>query len=181
MYIYKFLNIHDDVLYVGRTANIQQRLKHQHFTKNGHLPQTCYDNTHRIHYAEVASLNEAKTYELYYIERYKPQYNTVDTQGGVFTFELQELIWKNAAQPSILTTSRLTKQDILSHIEQFQHVIAQECQYTAAHLRHQDQQAWLDKLSDDERNNYLQMVYRITRFVENIQQQNEALSGTLQI
>jgi excinuclease UvrABC nuclease subunit len=92
-YVYKFIDNENNVIYVGRTENITRRITKEHFTKNGHLPKTCYDKCCRIEYAKVKSLNESRLYELYLISKYKPEYNSVFSEGGELTFELPSLEW----------------------------------------------------------------------------------------
>ena len=41
MYVYIFKNYYDEIIYVGKTKNIKNRMK-QHFT-GGHLPEECYE------------------------------------------------------------------------------------------------------------------------------------------
>ena len=43
MYVYKFSDFNNNVIYVGKTNNIYNRMK-QHFEGNGHLPMECYSS-----------------------------------------------------------------------------------------------------------------------------------------
>lgn len=93
-YIYRFKDKSGDIIYIGRTDNIDTRLSKQHFTVNGHLPEECYERTIKVEYAHVGGESEMKIYELYLINRYTPQYNIVDNRGDTFSFELPPLRWE---------------------------------------------------------------------------------------
>lgn len=89
-YIYMFVNEGKEVIYVGKTKNIKNRIR-QHFGKEGHLEKEAYLLTTSIYYSYVPSANEARIYELYYISKYQPKYNLVFGDGGEISFELPEL------------------------------------------------------------------------------------------
>lgn len=179
-YIYKFLDEQDNVIYIGRTNNIIRRIRNEHFsnTKQGHLPQACYNQTANVHYAEVASQNEAKMYELYYIEQYHPIYNQADIGGGAFSFELEALIWQEF-DFNQNTTNKKTKQEIVQHIQSFQEEIADECNLIESTLRGKDTYQWLDKLDSHERNEYLKVIYSFERFVKGIAERNTEVQKEL--
>lgn len=86
-YVYRFVDENHNIIYVGRTNDLFTRMS-THFGKNGHLPKACYEQVHRIDYLQVETKNDMKIKELYYISRYRPLFNTVDT--GEVTFELNE-------------------------------------------------------------------------------------------
>lgn len=92
-YIYRFINGDNEVIYVGRTDNLDNRLMNQHFTDNGHLPQQCYDECMVIEYAELKSDNEMRIYEIYYISKFKPKYNVVYNDENNLSFELPDVDW----------------------------------------------------------------------------------------
>lgn len=73
-YIYKFINYENEIIYVGKTGNIMQRIKH-HFSNSGHLPQECYEQVLKIFYADVSSKYNAELLETYFINKYHPKYN----------------------------------------------------------------------------------------------------------
>lgn len=89
-YIYKFLNKENEVIYVGHTQNLNNRLK-QHFGDSGHLDKAIYDEVEVVEYAEKESVNEVRIYELYYISKYKPKYNTLLLEESTMTLSLPEL------------------------------------------------------------------------------------------
>jgi len=178
MHIYRFLNQHNNIIYIGRTNNVMRRLRQEHFTPRGHLPDTCYKETVAVDVATLSSPNEAKMYELYLIEQHHPKYNQSDIGGGQFSFTLDEPKWErfvfNTDKPA------KSKQELISLITSFQDEIKAECTHAENMLRNQDTHAWLDKLSDDERNEYLRVVYTLERFVQNIASRNNVVKQQIQ-
>ncbi|MCC2252747.1 GIY-YIG nuclease family protein [Virgibacillus sp. AGTR] len=116
MYLYRFINQHSKIIYIGRTNNVIRRLRNEHFTNRGHLPEACYNETVTIEVATTTSLNEAKMYELYYIEKYHPKYNQSDIGGGTFSFELKDLTWETFNFHT--DKNNKTKQEILSFLDE---------------------------------------------------------------
>ena len=75
-YVYRFMSDKNQVLYVGKTVNMDQRMKH-HFSKKRHLAHTdLYTRVQRIEYMTCKSEYEALQKELAYINFYKPRYNS---------------------------------------------------------------------------------------------------------
>ena len=75
-YCYRFLDEKNNVLYVGKTVNMDYRMK-QHFSKRSHLAHTdLYTKVQRIEYITCKSEYEALQKELAYINFYKPRYNS---------------------------------------------------------------------------------------------------------
>lgn len=173
MYIYRFLNKTNEVIYVGRTNNIIRRIRQQHFGTSGHLPSTCYQQTKQVDFAQVESENDAKMYELYYIEKHHPIYNKADIGGGSFSVELPELPWEPFDFQA--TGKKITKQDVIRHVSQFSQELDDECAFANNLLREKDRVSWLEKLADDERNEYLRIIYSLERLVQNISNHNHDL------
>jgi predicted GIY-YIG superfamily endonuclease len=99
-YIYRFLNKKRDVIYVGRTKNISSRISKQHFAENGHLDPKCYDETLEVHYAELNNINEQMIYELYFIGKFKPKYNSqYNTGNNDLDFTLPDVNWNIYIEP----------------------------------------------------------------------------------
>ena len=73
--IYRFLDIDDNVIYVGKTEKIKYRLN-SHFSKCGHLPKECYEMTKKIQFMIMNSTTLMDIREMYYINLYKPRFNT---------------------------------------------------------------------------------------------------------
>lgn len=75
-YVYRFIGANAEVLYVGKTVDMPRRMK-QHFSEESHLAHTdLYKNTYRIEYMKCATEYDALRVELYFINLYKPRYNT---------------------------------------------------------------------------------------------------------
>ena len=75
-YVYRFMSDKNQVLYIGKTVNMDQRMKH-HFSKKSHLAHTdLYTKVQRIEYMTCKSEYEALQKELAYINFYKPRYNS---------------------------------------------------------------------------------------------------------
>lgn len=75
-FVYKFLDEKNNVLYIGKTVNMDQRMKN-HFSKKSHLANTdLYSKVQRIEYLTCKDEFEALQKELAYINFYKPRYNT---------------------------------------------------------------------------------------------------------
>lgn len=170
MYLYKFINITGKVIYVGKTNNFRRRVVQEHFTPRGHLSEDCYRETSYIKYAQVVSDNEAKVYELNLIERYKPKYNTQNTQGGEFSFALPELVWEVFIPKKKDDQEGLTKVDLEKRIKHVQKEIKRECDYMNEFLRGKDQVGWLHDLDGEDRNEYIRMVYMMERYVKGIEE-----------
>ena len=76
-YVYRFIS-KDEIIYVGQTMNIKKRM-HQHFNgKQGHLKKECYQITNRVEYIELSNKTEMNIAEVYFINKYKPKYNSAD-------------------------------------------------------------------------------------------------------
>lgn len=75
-YVYRFMGINNEVLYVGKTVNLSRRFK-QHFSDKSHLAHTdLYSKVQRIEYITCKDEFQALQNELYWINLYKPKYNT---------------------------------------------------------------------------------------------------------
>ena len=75
-FVYKFISDKNQVLYVGKTVNMDARMK-QHFSKKSHLfGSGLYEQIQRIEYMTCKNEFEALQKELMYINFYKPKFNT---------------------------------------------------------------------------------------------------------
>lgn len=81
-YLYKFLDENDIVIYVGKSSKLYERLTKQHFTKAGHLKEECYKKVKRVLVTKLDTKADQKLGEFYFINLYKPQYNTADVVEG---------------------------------------------------------------------------------------------------
>lgn len=91
--VYQFLDVADDVLYVGRTNRAERRLRQEHFTSRGHLPQECYWQAHMILYVICESEDDAKIKERFLINKLAPRFNTQMNNNSKFDFTI-EFDWK---------------------------------------------------------------------------------------
>lgn len=75
-FVYKFISDKNQVLYVGKTVNMDARMKN-HFSKKSHLfGSGLYEQIQRIEYMTCKNEFEALQKELLYINFYKPKFNT---------------------------------------------------------------------------------------------------------
>ena len=75
-YCYRFMSDKNQVLYVGKTVNMDARMKN-HFSKKSHLYGSgLYEQVQRIEYITCKSEYDALQKELAYINFYKPRYNS---------------------------------------------------------------------------------------------------------
>ena len=75
-YCYRFMSDKNQVLYVGKTVNMDARMKN-HFSKKSHLYGSgLYEQVQRIEYITCKSEYDALQKELAYINFYKPKYNS---------------------------------------------------------------------------------------------------------
>lgn len=79
-YIYRFVDMDNRTLYVGKTVNLNTRMKN-HWSKKSHLYKNgkgdLYDKVQRIEYIKYKTELDALYKELEYINYYKPPYNTL--------------------------------------------------------------------------------------------------------
>lgn len=75
-YVYRFIDMQNQTIYVGKTVDMNKRMK-QHFSNKSHLAHTdLYKDVQRIEYITCKNEFESLQKELYYINYYKPRYNT---------------------------------------------------------------------------------------------------------
>lgn len=73
-YVYKFEDSRGKVLYIGKTNDIDRRMK-EHFGGKGHIKGNCYKDTARVYYMQLNSDGDALLVEQYMIGKYNPVYN----------------------------------------------------------------------------------------------------------
>jgi hypothetical protein len=84
-YIYELLNKNNEIIYIGKTKNINKRLK-------GHIQdKKWFDEIDKILYTDCISKTDMDIYEIYYINKYNPCYNTQSAYGCMFSQKLKEL------------------------------------------------------------------------------------------
>lgn len=89
MYLYRFIDENNQVIYVGKTIqNLRDR-----FRGHYHLPEKCYEQTVKIEYATLDTEADLGIYEIYYINQLKPVYNTDFLWDGELSIVLPDLEW----------------------------------------------------------------------------------------
>lgn len=74
-YVYRFLDENLNILYVGKTIDMEKRMK-VHFSPKSHKAHTdLYEKIHKIEYINCKTEYDALVKELHYINYYKPPYN----------------------------------------------------------------------------------------------------------
>ena len=91
-YVYRFIDIRGNVIYYGKTLDMQNRMKN-HFAK-GHLPKECYQSVAKIEYQKYKTESDALIMETYFITKYSPKYNKLGKSRDVPTIKLDEKEWK---------------------------------------------------------------------------------------
>lgn len=94
-YTYRFVDIYGNIIYVGKTIDIDKRMK-QHFGGKGHLDKKCYSSVARIEYQKYKTESDALIMETYYITKYNPKYNKLGKSRDLpsITFNIEEKEWK---------------------------------------------------------------------------------------
>lgn len=95
-YVYRFKS-GGDIKYVGITNNIGARML-QHFT-SGHLDKELYDSVEKVEYIEVESEAVMNLLEVYLINKWKPEWNTMRKYDGELSFDcidnlIKEELWR---------------------------------------------------------------------------------------
>lgn len=91
-YVYRFKNKNGDIIYYGKTINIDRRIS-EHMTK-GHLPKECYRSVAKIEYQKYKTESDALIMETYYITKYNTKYNKLNKSRDTPAIELEEGTWK---------------------------------------------------------------------------------------
>lgn len=92
--MYRFLNKDGEIIYIGRTINIHQRIN-QHKTTGGVINR-ANDEVNNIEYVKCSSHTEMVMLELYLIDKYKPKYNIADLyeNESINIFQIKDnLVW----------------------------------------------------------------------------------------
>ena len=106
-YIYRFLDINNNIIYIGKTSQSLDKRIGQHFTK-GHLPKECYCNIARIEYQKYKTESDALIMETYYITKDNPKYNKLQKSRDLPTLQLDVQEWKLYKQYKLIkNTPRL--------------------------------------------------------------------------
>ncbi|XTR39303.1 nucleotide excision repair endonuclease (plasmid) [Paraclostridium tenue] len=96
-YVYKFVGERNDILYIGKTVNMERRMS-QHFGSKSHLKKMgkgdIYGKIQRIEYLKCKTEYDALLKELYYINYYKPPYNSSSKIKQIIPPQKEKDNWK---------------------------------------------------------------------------------------
>lgn len=129
-YIYRFIDNQSNIIYVGRTNDINRRILKEHFTSLGQLPCECYQSIEKIQYAEFENESEEVAYEAILINELKPKYNVQFKDDGNFEIKKPIFDWKDYIFPhdyylEYLKNRKNKTQDIKdflqNHVNSFNH------------------------------------------------------------
>lgn len=93
-FLYRFMDIDNNIIYIGRTNDIKRRILKEHFSDNTHLPKECYLETVRVEYTEIINESEEVAYEAILINQHRPKYNIQFKDFGKFEIDIPNFIWK---------------------------------------------------------------------------------------
>ena len=96
-YVYRFIDEKGNIIYVGKTVNINNRMQ-QHFSDKGHLPKECYNSVAKIEYQKYKTESDSLIMETYYITKYSPKYNKLQQSRDLPTIEFDEGSWRTYKQ-----------------------------------------------------------------------------------
>lgn len=88
-YIYRFINSAEQIVYIGKTNNIKNRIR-QHFGRSGHLPKEYYKQVSLVECLELDNESDMNILELYFINKWKPIFNTSKKSSSILSIEIDE-------------------------------------------------------------------------------------------
>ncbi|MGL5765620.1 MAG: nucleotide excision repair endonuclease, partial [Sarcina sp.] len=92
-YVYRFIDQHNKIIYVGKTIDINRRMN-EHFGGKGHLSSECYNNTQRIEYQTFKTEADALIMEQYYISKFNPRFNKMGKSRDLPSIKFDEKAWR---------------------------------------------------------------------------------------
>lgn len=89
-YIYRFKNENQEVIYIGKTIDLENRIK-----KHKHLDDKCYEEVETVEYITLNTIDDMDIAERYLIAKYKPKYNKIYkyTYITLSINDLDNIIW----------------------------------------------------------------------------------------
>lgn len=96
MALYRFIGYDEEILYIGKSKNIYNRIMEQQRTRKDDEKQERNLKTKYIEvcYFEIGYDGDADIYEMYLINKHKPRYNKDGKRKGAISVVLPELEWK---------------------------------------------------------------------------------------
>lgn len=93
-FVYMFLNESEEVLYIGYSINLVNRIETQHFlSARGNLTEECILETKKVLYHNAVSADDMKVKERYLINSLTPKYNCKLNNNSKFSFSI-DIEWK---------------------------------------------------------------------------------------
>ena len=95
-YVYRFKDINDNTIYIGKTCRKLDSRMEEHFGGKGHLDKKCYSDTCRIEYLKFKTDADSLLVETYLINKYRPIYNKANKskyEGQTIKLDIKE-DWK---------------------------------------------------------------------------------------
>ena len=83
--VYRFLNKDNEIIYIGKAKDLKSRL-----SGHRHLPLDCYKHIYQVQYTTFEDENTLDFVECYFIQKYKPIYNS-KFNNGEKVFRIEEL------------------------------------------------------------------------------------------
>ena len=96
-YVYRFLDSKGNIIYIGKTVNIDLRMQ-QHFGDKGHLSKECYNSVAKIEYQKYKTESDSLIMETYYITKYSPKFNKLQQSRDLPTIQFDEGSWRTYKQ-----------------------------------------------------------------------------------
>ncbi len=107
--VYRFLDVEDIVLYVGKAKNLKNRLA-SYFGSRKHQmnkTKTMVKNAHRFEYTIVETETDALLLENTLIKKYQPRYNVMLKDGKSYNY----ICVKNERFPRVFITRKVFRRD----------------------------------------------------------------------
>jgi len=101
-FVYMFVDANNQIIYIGKTIRLPARMI-QHFKTDSHLTDECYNNVKHVFYCSLKTNAEMDLYEIYLIDKHRPQYNTksIYERDEICSIILPELVWKEYYNESL--------------------------------------------------------------------------------
>lgn len=100
-YVYKFVDVNQEILYIGATENLERRINYQHLQLEvkGNLDKKCIEEKCKVYFHTCLSNSEMKIKEHYLIAKLNPKYNknykTRDEIGFEMPIKWEEFKFSN--------------------------------------------------------------------------------------
>ena len=95
-YVYRFKDINDNTIYIGKTCRKLESRMEEHFGGKGHINRQGYKDTCRIEYLKFKTDADSLLVETYLINKYRPIYNKANKskyEGQTIKLDIKE-DWK---------------------------------------------------------------------------------------